>query len=64
VAVVEKPIEREAKAKNWGDDKFLRLKALGTTTLAAMVMKAGGTPVTGLGAKKKNIEWLMTNLKD
>lgn len=63
VAVVDKPVEREPEDRNWGGDKYLKLKALKTTVLAAMVMKAGGTPSTGLGAKKKNIEWLMANVK-
>lgn len=63
-AIVEKPVERQAGDKHWGDDPRQKLKGLKPVVLAAMVMKAGGTPVTGRGGKKANLEWLVANLKD
>jgi hypothetical protein len=64
VAVVDLPVERKAGAKNWGDDRLLKLKPLKAGILAAMVMRAGGTPKTGLGGKKANIAWILANVKD
>jgi hypothetical protein len=64
VAIVDRPVERttEVDAK-WGEDRQLRLKTLSGHMLATMVMKAGGTPATGVGSKKKNISWLLENVK-
>lgn len=64
VAVVDTPVEREKNERNWGDDRYLKLKALTPTVLAAAVMRAGGTPETGKGGKHKNIAWLLKNVKD
>jgi hypothetical protein len=60
--IADLPVEREVGAKSWGDDQRIKLKALKPTVLASMVLKAGGTPNTGSGSKRANIEWLLDNV--
>lgn len=62
--IQEAPVAREANAKPWGEDTRQKLKGLSSVQLANMVMKLGGTPSTGYGAKKKNLAWLIENVRD
>jgi hypothetical protein len=56
----EQPVESPGR-KAWGEDKYLKLKAEKPLILARMVLKAGGTPASGYGSKRRNIEWLLEN---
>lgn len=63
-AIMDPPVERGTKVDaTYGDSRLLKLKPLSGHLLATMVMKAGGSPATGPGSKKKNIAWLMENVK-
>lgn len=65
VALEEPKVERPNSVDaTYGDTRLLKLKALKGTILAAMVLRAGGTPETGLGSKKKNIAWLLENVPE
>ena len=64
VAIEEPKVERpNSEDATYGDTRLLKLKALKGTMLATMVLRAGGTPETGLGSKKKNIAWLLENVR-
>ncbi len=65
VGLQEAPIERTSKTDaTYGENRLLKLKALNGSALAAMVMRAGGTPATGYGAKKKNIDWILERVPE
>lgn len=62
VAVVDKPVEASPNREPTFETRINQLKAMNSTHLAKMVLKAGGTPATGYGSKHKNINWLLENV--